>query len=347
MEILLNSAPTLGEKSNRQLDLLVSWYTRYWSADRQRAKRVQIAETLLSLYLDLPAYPTESRNAKLLTQLLRKPEFGFLMHLSHPHHSATIYWMLNILHLSQEPGPVLWEEEQLDDIQSPWVSLWVLRPFDVGSLCEDDTGHVMWNEVDVMSSILCEFVHMAQLTLVSQYREERMDVDTAIVEHCLKSGLVGCGVRDAPPGDWASATGKWYLIAQPFLQMGEVHAEALGTFDVKVCTPDDMNSQYKAHMGEDITTYAESMLEAPHPVSDALPPLYFCGRNHAHMPSMGILDPMTPVFVRGVVRLTTDNPPVAYWSWVVDWGTPDDMFVARVVQMPGRGGSAFFGVSNE
>lgn len=171
-----------------------------------------------------------------------------------------------------------------------------------------------------------------------------MDVDNALVERCLKSGLVGLGLRHAPPDDWAGATGKWYVIAQPFLGENAL-ATALGTFDVKICTPEDITAQYKAHTGRHITLYEASMLDTSFPTSDALPPLYFCGRNYARLPTMAAAAPLAPVLVRGVVRLTMDNPPVAYWSWVVDSVGAGEMVVARVVQMPGRGGSAFFGVS--
>lgn len=110
---------------------------------------------MMGLYLDMPAHPAESRNAALLTQFVRSPEFGFLVHIGNHNPTATIYWMLNIFRLAQNPEPAQWEAEQESDLETPWVTLWAIQNFDMYSLC-DEEGRVLWNEVDVMSSLLCE-----------------------------------------------------------------------------------------------------------------------------------------------------------------------------------------------
>lgn len=156
--------------------------------------------------------------------------------------------------------------------------------------------------------------------------------------------LTGPGISSLP--DWAGAGGKWYTVAQPFLSWAQnVFALSMGTFTVSLCSLDDIDKDLQAYLGRRPNEDETELLDPLVPYSTARPQLFFSGLNQALMPNMPPGSPKGPVFVRGVVRLSTDDPPVACWSWIVDKGPLGERVTARVVQMPGRGGNAFFGVS--
>ncbi|OCF40403.1 hypothetical protein I317_05770 [Kwoniella heveanensis CBS 569] len=79
------------------------------------------------------------------------------------------------------------------------------------------------------------------------------------------------------------------------------------------------------------------------PTSDLLPPIHFAGSSVQHQgPTFPTGTPMSAI--RGVVRLTADNPPQVRWTLVIRYGG-EDRWRLECVQVGGRGSKrGFFGI---
>ncbi|WVF65320.1 hypothetical protein IAT40_000046 [Kwoniella sp. CBS 6097] len=79
------------------------------------------------------------------------------------------------------------------------------------------------------------------------------------------------------------------------------------------------------------------------PTSDLLPPIHFAGSSVQHQgPNFPTGTPMSAI--RGVVRLTADNPPQVRWTLVIRYGG-EDRWRLECVQVGGRGSKrGFFGI---
>jgi len=106
--------------------------------------------------------------------------------------------------------------------------------------------------------------------------------------------------------------------------------------------PDAASAAY-ANMTDmtDGTRPVFASLDTPLPTSDMLPPVYFYGRSQQQNNLV-----QTPAsFVRGVVRLTADDPPEVRWTMVIRY-SGDDRWKVEGVQVGGRQSRrGFFGVS--
>lgn len=184
-----------------------------------------------------------------------------------------------------------------------------------------------------------------EVGLTAVWELEYSDVDELRVELALATPLAGTGLGNWEDGaDWAGVAGEWYVAARPFMWGGNVPLYALGTFTVSPCTLQETLAGFTSHFGRLPSSTEAAFLDPAAPFSRAREPVYFAGTNRAARPNGGP-PAEAEMYVRGVVRLSTDNPPVAVWTWVVEGpNLIDERICARVVQMPGRG-SAFFGVS--
>ncbi|WVQ92992.1 hypothetical protein IAU59_000055 [Kwoniella sp. CBS 9459] len=79
------------------------------------------------------------------------------------------------------------------------------------------------------------------------------------------------------------------------------------------------------------------------PTSDLLPPIHFAGSSVQHQgPTFPTGTPMSAI--RGVVRLTADDPPQVRWTLVIRYGG-EDRWRLECVQVGGRGSKrGFFGI---
>ena len=81
------------------------------------------------------------------------------------------------------------------------------------------------------------------------------------------------------------------------------------------------------------------------PTSDLLPPIHFHGSSVQHNGAATNPSQSPASFVRGVVRLTADDPPQVRWTLVIRYGG-EDRWRLEGVQVGGRGAKrGFFGVS--
>jgi hypothetical protein len=81
------------------------------------------------------------------------------------------------------------------------------------------------------------------------------------------------------------------------------------------------------------------------PTSDLLPPIHFHGSSVQASGAMTSPAASSASFVRGVVRLTADDPPQVRWTLVIRYGG-EDRWRLEGVQVGGRGAKrGFFGVS--
>jgi hypothetical protein len=81
------------------------------------------------------------------------------------------------------------------------------------------------------------------------------------------------------------------------------------------------------------------------PTSDLLPPIHFHGSSVQASGAMTYPAASSASFVRGVVRLTADDPPQVRWTLVIRYGG-EDRWRLEGVQVGGRGAKrGFFGVS--
>ncbi len=224
----------------------------------------------------------------------------------------------------------MWDAEAAVDAESPWLKLWHIPDFDLAC---DAAGRVDWSAVRVMVSLLCE-CSQGSLTPVWQFAEGG-DVDQEWVGRSLAAPLNGAGLGSGE--DWAGVEGEWYAVTQPFVPWC-VPLSELGMWSVSRCTLTETLEGFESFTGRPPTPEEAAALDPTSPFSPARPETYFSGRNISGMPHND--DPPAEVYIRGVVRLSTDNLPAAVWTWVVECGPVP--VVARVVQMPGRG-SAFFG----
>ncbi|BEI86937.1 hypothetical protein CcaverHIS002_0702830 [Cutaneotrichosporon cavernicola] len=292
-----------------------SW-TRGMCLAKRQADSSTSSDTLLGLYLDMPAHPADSRNAKLLTQLLKREEFAFLA----LNGRGTAYAVLDILRRVLDGD--MWDGEAAVEAESPFIKLWRLSPVDM--TC-DSNGLVDWSTISAMVSIL-----------LWQYASEEAQVDVERIERSISAPLVGVGLGSGE--DWAGVSGDWYAVAQFFSEWrSDVPLAELGTWTVSPCSLEDTLDGFSAFMGRLPTAQEATVLDPIVPFSTACAPIYFSGSNHTLPHTDG-----TPVnvHIRGVVRLSVDYPPAAVWTWVIE--RPDNQVIARVVQMPGRG-SGFFG----
>ncbi|WRT69300.1 uncharacterized protein IL334_006284 [Kwoniella shivajii] len=85
-------------------------------------------------------------------------------------------------------------------------------------------------------------------------------------------------------------------------------------------------------------------IETTIPTSDLLPPIYFHGASIQHQNEGVQEDAMPSSAVRGVVRLTADNPPQVRWTMIIRY-SGEDRWRLECVQVGGRGSKrGFFGV---
>jgi hypothetical protein len=81
------------------------------------------------------------------------------------------------------------------------------------------------------------------------------------------------------------------------------------------------------------------------PTSDLLPPIYFHGSSVQENGALTYPAASQSSFVRGVVRLTADDPPQVRWTLVIRYGG-EDRWRLECVQVGGRCAKrGFFGVS--
>lgn len=87
-------------------------------------------------------------------------------------------------------------------------------------------------------------------------------------------------------------------------------------------------------------------LATPLPTSDLLPSLYFHGTSWRQTSAQAALEGASS-FVRGVIRLTPDNPPEVRWTIMIRYND-EDRWRLEGVQVGGRGSRrGFFGVSED
>ncbi|GMK59985.1 hypothetical protein CspeluHIS016_0902020 [Cutaneotrichosporon spelunceum] len=305
-EILMDSRNTLGEGSGPQTDLL-------------RARSDVIGDTLLGLYFDMPAYPTKSRNATLLTQLVKREEFAFL---AINRRRGKAYAVLD--NLRRVLDGEMWAPEAAVEAESPWVNVFYLDS--PKKLC-CSTGLVDWSAVWAVASIL-----------LWQYASEEEDINVERVEQSFASPFVGVGIGSVD--DWAGVSGEWYVAATRFEFFGPVAPLfEVGTWTVCQCSLQDTLDGLGSFMDRTPTAEEASALNPSVPFSAARAPIYFSGNNRSWMPlDQGRHE--VDVYIRGMVRLSMDDPPAAVWTWVIE--QRDAQMTCRIVQMPGRG-NGFFG----
>lgn len=109
--------------------------------------------------------------------------------------------------------------------------------------------------------------------------------------------------------------------------------------------PGDADDAYSDLLGIKRGQIQQAPIETQLPGSDLLPPIYFHGRSR--QVSTGVSHPSGAPhsFVRGVVRLTADDPPEIRWTIVISYGGAD-RWRLECAQVGGRGARrGFFGVS--
>lgn len=117
---------------------------------------------------------------------------------------------------------------------------------------------------------------------------------------------------------------------------GEAVGDLINLYAVVDKGPEEADASCSAVEGEDvILPRIETALET----SDLYPPLYFHSEQRltGHMAQRG--------FIRGVARVTPDDPPQIRWTIIIRYGG-EDRWRMEGVQVGGRGSKrGFFGVS--
>ena len=89
----------------------------------------------------------------------------------------------------------------------------------------------------------------------------------------------------------------------------------------------------------------EEALSTSLPTSDLLPPIYFHGRSAQQSGSLTYPAAAPMTSIRGVVRLTADDPPQVRWTVMIRYGG-EDRWKLECVQLGGRGSKrGYVGVS--
>ncbi|WVW79605.1 hypothetical protein I302_101574 [Kwoniella bestiolae CBS 10118] len=169
--------------------------------------------------------------------------------------------------------------------------------------------------------------------------------------------------------DWAGVEGNWcgcyafmdYVdwVALNYPQSAFLHRlsseidlslyhEALGDLmqlELKICTdPHTSNprdNRCTSHEFENDRTPLPSV-DTDLPSSDLLPPIYFHGSSVPY--AGGDAPPLPQNAIRGVARLTADNPPQVRWTMIIRY-RDSDRWRLECVQVGGRGSKrGFFGI---
>ena len=100
-------------------------------------------------------------------------------------------------------------------------------------------------------------------------------------------------------------------------------------------------AQRQHHAADDLHAVSTHL-----PTSDLLPPIHFHGSSVQHNGATTYPSQSPASFVRGVVRLTADDPPQVRWTLVIRYGG-EDRWRLEGVQVGGRGAKrGFFGVGD-
>jgi hypothetical protein len=141
----------------------------------------------------------------------------------------------------------------------------------------------------------------------------------------------------------------WVLLNHPDLVEGRRHTldlsrylEAVGDLmELQLTASHDPATASAAYSVIEGTTVDLGGLDSAIPTSPLLPPVYFHGRSQQQ--AVGAGAPAS--FVRGVARLTADNPPEVRWTMIIRY-SGEDRWKLEGVQVGGRQSRrGFFGVS--
>lgn len=118
---------------------------------------------------------------------------------------------------------------------------------------------------------------------------------------------------------------------------GEAVGDLINLYALVDRGPEDADVACSAVEGEAVVL---PRIETSQETSDLYPPLYFHSEQRltGHMAQRG--------FIRGVARVTLDDPPEVRWTIIIRYGG-EDRWRMEGVQVGGRGSKrGFFGVSN-
>ncbi|KAK8844022.1 hypothetical protein IAR55_006815 [Kwoniella newhampshirensis] len=362
-----------------------------------------VLETLLEMYLDLPAAPDqnntnphathESRNVYFLNPYLNSPLFTYIYHhlrlaevkqvlrplpgqAGNPNRRTVrrvINPVLSRLHCLVPPD---YDDANSEDREWRGYVREVVysgknyqEKNDWGPFHPD--GKVDWTLVDAISSVM--------MSNAKEVLDSEDDGSWREAIHPMSFGVEavrGWGYEhlqrpaDLPDGeiwDWADVQGlwcgsyafldyaDWVSLNEPrlILLRGRVsqldltrYHEAVGDLmRLNLVLDNDQPASHKALAGHGRTgNSALQPIETHLPTSDLLPPIYFHGDSVQHH-GLSTYPSHTPMsFVRGVVRLTADNPPQVRWTLVIRYGD-EDRWRLECVQVGGRGSKrGFFGI---
>ncbi|CAD6574942.1 MAG: hypothetical protein TREMPRED_001257 [Tremellales sp. Tagirdzhanova-0007] len=167
--------------------------------------------------------------------------------------------------------------------------------------------------------------------------------------------------------DWAGVQGPWcgsyaFLDYADWISLNEPrlvqlrrsmnqldlsrYSEAIGdlmrldlVIDKDASSATKAYAQRQHHAADDLHAVSTHL-----PTSDLLPPIHFHGSSVQHNGATTYPSQSPASFVRGVVRLTADDPPQVRWTLVIRYGG-EDRWRLEGVQVGGRGAKrGFFGV---
>ncbi|WVR08856.1 hypothetical protein IAU60_005915 [Kwoniella sp. DSM 27419] len=362
---------------------------REWGEDRY-AEAAQhfdlICETLLDMYLDLPAAPADfdpgeqdpPRNSTLLTTYLRTPLFRHLnQHCSltetkpllrplpnQPPNSArrpartVINPAISRLHALLPP-----DFDDGEDDDRAWRGymrevVYTAKNFqernDWGPFTDD--GKVEWPLVDAVSSVM-----MANGKEIIQGSDEHwraaMEPMSFGIEPARGRGCLDlerpADLADDEVWDWANVKGTWcgsyaFMDYADWISLNDprivilrrsTHLD-LSVYHEAVGDLMRLDLEVTSEPGKDNLPLVTTHL----PSSDLLPAIHFHGSSVQQQG--GVTFPsVTPMSaIRGVVRLTADDPPQVRWTLVIRYGG-EDRWRLECVQVGGRGSKrGFFGI---
>ncbi|WWD21323.1 hypothetical protein CI109_105807 [Kwoniella shandongensis] len=387
---------------------------REWDEDKfpEVARHLDLVlETLLDMYLDLPASVSyensdphathDSRNVHFLNSYLRTPLFAYIYHhlrlaetkqvlrplpgqVGNPNRRTDRRVMNPILSRLHCLMPPEYDDATVEDREWRGYVREVVyngKNFqernDWGPFRED--GKVDWTLVDAISSVM--------MSNAKEVLESEDDGSWREAIHPMSFGVEavrGWGYEhlqrpaDLPEGevwDWAGVQGLWcgsyaFLDYADWVSLNEPrlillrgritsldltrYHEAVGDLmrlnlvvdKQPTTTPTATTSSSDTSTSTSTSSGSTKLrpIETALPTLDLLPPIHFHGDSVQHhgASTYPLQTPMS--FVRGVVRLTADNPPQVRWTLVIRYGN-EDRWRLECVQVGGRGSKrGFFGI---
>ncbi|EIW66016.1 hypothetical protein TREMEDRAFT_35450, partial [Tremella mesenterica DSM 1558] len=374
-----------------------------WDVDKYDGLKTKIdliSNTLLDLYLDLPASPSpennplareDTLNGAIIEPILRSDMFKHVIT-----HLSTRETTPALRPLNDQPGnpnrrvhrevinPILPRLHALlppqfeKDIPADRLHRGFLREAvyaasnytyknDWSPLTSE--GKVNWTLVDAIGSIM-----MSNARDVLCLGEETWRRAVAPMSYGVEA-VRGWGfnhlrrpegLADEETWDWAGVEGHWFgsyafLDYADWIALNEPrliqirrsmntldlsrYAEALGDLmrlDLVIDpSPEDDRHIFGHPLHGSSPARTDDGLEplTTHlPSSDLLPPIYFHGRSAQQQGALTYPSASTANSVRGVVRLTADDPPQVRWTIMIRYGG-EDRWKLECVQMGGRGSS--------